>query len=270
VNFGPDVTRDFLEANDLKFVVRSHECVRSGYDEPYSGRDKHLLCTIFSASDYGGAGNSAAFLRFFIPPAVDHNAETAAETGRDAAHHAHATSESAAPLTDASTAAGAGGEENEKSENCSEVKYVRDTNLKYTVHFYYVSPTFFEDTGDSTLYDHPTHSQSNTDLTALHTATNAATTSASAQEGENYKYQVQSSDPVALANTARSNSARTVSRKHSLDGSLGPGGLVAAVDGANGSTAPSFLRRSKSLSAASASLLGINAALSRTGTATGS
>jgi Ca2+-binding EF-hand superfamily protein len=154
-------------------------------------------------------------------------------------------------------------EDNEKTENCSEVKFVRDTDLTYTVHFYYVSPTFFEDTGDSTLWEHPTHSQSNADLTALNTAMNAGSGSAAGAQGsENYTYQKQGagSDPAELAKTARGNSAKAASRKQSLDGSLGPGGLAAAVEGSYGSTAPPFLRRSKSLSAASASLLGISAA----------
>ena len=30
MSFGPDVTREFLDNNKLKMVVRSHECVYSG------------------------------------------------------------------------------------------------------------------------------------------------------------------------------------------------------------------------------------------------
>lgn len=65
ISFGPDLTKTFLDVNKLKFVIRSHECVRAGYDEPYINRvsdGNPLLCTIFSASDYGGSGNTAAYL----------------------------------------------------------------------------------------------------------------------------------------------------------------------------------------------------------------
>jgi diadenosine tetraphosphatase ApaH/serine/threonine PP2A family protein phosphatase len=72
VAFGPDVAKAFLEKHNFKLVIRSHECIRSGYDEPYQSEipenDKlaPFLCTIFSASDYGGSGNSAAYLEFHL------------------------------------------------------------------------------------------------------------------------------------------------------------------------------------------------------------
>lgn len=64
VAFGPDVTRAFLEKNKLKMIVRSHECVRTGFDTPFTGDDSQLLCTIFSASNYSDGGNSAAYMVF--------------------------------------------------------------------------------------------------------------------------------------------------------------------------------------------------------------
>ena len=64
VLFGPDVTQQFLNRNHLKMVVRSHECVPSGFDQPFPDPYKGILCTIFSASNYGGAGNSGAYMKF--------------------------------------------------------------------------------------------------------------------------------------------------------------------------------------------------------------
>ena len=66
--FGPDVARAFCRLNDIKMIIRSHECCRSGFELPYSDcvdeSDKNLIATIFSASNYGGGGNSAAFMVF--------------------------------------------------------------------------------------------------------------------------------------------------------------------------------------------------------------
>ena len=53
-----------MNLNDLKMIIRSHECVRSGCQLVYPGEDNQLLMTLFSASNYGGQGNSAAFLVF--------------------------------------------------------------------------------------------------------------------------------------------------------------------------------------------------------------
>lgn len=62
--FGPDVARRFLERTGLKMIVRSHECVQEGFELAYKGENRHLVATIFSASDYGGGNNSGAYIQF--------------------------------------------------------------------------------------------------------------------------------------------------------------------------------------------------------------
>ena len=59
IEFGQDVTFEFLRTNQLALVVRSHECVAEGYDLVHNGR----LMTLFSASRYCGLQtNKGAFL----------------------------------------------------------------------------------------------------------------------------------------------------------------------------------------------------------------
>jgi serine/threonine-protein phosphatase with EF-hand domain len=62
VLFGPDHTRRFLDHNNLGLIVRSHECVREGVAFPFEGADADMICTVFSASNYGGSGNQAAYI----------------------------------------------------------------------------------------------------------------------------------------------------------------------------------------------------------------
>lgn len=70
VGFGPDVAVDFLKRNNLKLVVRSHECVDSGFELPFAKlKETHpeyadIMCTVFSASNYSGGDNDAAYLVF--------------------------------------------------------------------------------------------------------------------------------------------------------------------------------------------------------------
>lgn len=71
VVFGPDVTRRFLQRNNLAMVIRSHECVRTGFELPYPGDDEPILATIFSASNYGGSGNEGAYMVFTTNPVPD-------------------------------------------------------------------------------------------------------------------------------------------------------------------------------------------------------
>jgi len=53
--FGPDIVKNFVEANGLKYVIRSHETKTQGYQE-----GEHM-CTVFSAPNYiDRVGNKAA------------------------------------------------------------------------------------------------------------------------------------------------------------------------------------------------------------------
>jgi len=86
VSFGPDLAQAFMTRNNLDMVVRSHECVYSGFDLPYAAAENNvsanmgfnfkpnnavphrktgpLLCTLFSASNYIGGDNEGAILMF--------------------------------------------------------------------------------------------------------------------------------------------------------------------------------------------------------------
>ena len=59
--FGPDMTSKFLKTNQLKTIVRSHECIEDGYMICHND----TVYTVFRASNYcGDAGNCGAFLVF--------------------------------------------------------------------------------------------------------------------------------------------------------------------------------------------------------------
>lgn len=61
VNFGPDVTENFLKTNNLSMVVRSHEMKDEGYEVEHDGK----LITIFSAPNYcDQMKNKGAFIRY--------------------------------------------------------------------------------------------------------------------------------------------------------------------------------------------------------------
>jgi len=46
--FGPDITKQFLSRNNLKYIVRSHECVQFGFDMCHDD----TVITVFSAPNY--------------------------------------------------------------------------------------------------------------------------------------------------------------------------------------------------------------------------
>eukprot|EP00823_Brevimastigomonas_motovehiculus_P004884 TRINITY_DN3348_c0_g1_i1.p1 TRINITY_DN3348_c0_g1~~TRINITY_DN3348_c0_g1_i1.p1 ORF type:complete len:597 (+),score=137.19 TRINITY_DN3348_c0_g1_i1:181-1791(+) len=59
VLFGADVVKRFVKENDIDVIIRSHQCVKEGF-EPFAGG--HLI-TVFSATDYEGHHkNCGAFL----------------------------------------------------------------------------------------------------------------------------------------------------------------------------------------------------------------
>lgn len=70
VCFGPDVSKTFMDNNNLSMIIRSHECVRRGFFLPYANTaapaanppGTPLLCTVFSASNYGDGDNEGAYI----------------------------------------------------------------------------------------------------------------------------------------------------------------------------------------------------------------
>jgi len=57
--FGPDVTRRFLESNKLQYIIRSHEVKDEGYEVTHDGK----CITVFSAPNYCDTmGNKGAFI----------------------------------------------------------------------------------------------------------------------------------------------------------------------------------------------------------------
>jgi len=61
LSFGPDITKRFLEQNNLDLVVRSHECKDEGYEVAHNGQ----CITVFSAPNYcDQAGNKGAIVIF--------------------------------------------------------------------------------------------------------------------------------------------------------------------------------------------------------------
>ena len=61
IGFGPDVSKAFLEDNNLELLVRSHEMKDEGYSEEHDGR----VVTIFSAPNYcDQMKNKGAFITF--------------------------------------------------------------------------------------------------------------------------------------------------------------------------------------------------------------
>ncbi|KAK6635261.1 Serine/threonine-protein phosphatase 5 [Polyplax serrata] len=59
VQFGPDITKTFLQHNKLDYIIRSHEVKNNGYEEAHDGK----CITVFSAPNYcDQMGNKGAFI----------------------------------------------------------------------------------------------------------------------------------------------------------------------------------------------------------------
>jgi diadenosine tetraphosphatase ApaH/serine/threonine PP2A family protein phosphatase/Ca2+-binding EF-hand superfamily protein len=173
VAFGPDITKLFLQRNNLRLVIRSHECIRSGYDEPFASEMSPsesrapLLCTIFSASDYGGAGNSAAYMIFHVKPSLK-EAEKGTRGGEDDSDRfPYQRGTSTQSLDGGMDSTGSGSARGRKNsfrrslslknegtnelfspmtpgDNISDVKYIEESSLYYQVHYFYASPLTFD------------------------------------------------------------------------------------------------------------------------------
>ncbi|RCV15638.1 hypothetical protein SEVIR_3G074800v4 [Setaria viridis] len=64
LSFGADVTKKFLQDNNLDLIVRSHEVKDEGHEIEHDGK----LITVFSAPNYcDQMGNKGAFIRFTAP-----------------------------------------------------------------------------------------------------------------------------------------------------------------------------------------------------------
>jgi len=78
VQFGPDVTKRFIELNDLDYIIRSHEVKANGYEVAHDSK----CITVFSAPNYCDTmGNKGAFItlegqclkpKFIVYAAVPH------------------------------------------------------------------------------------------------------------------------------------------------------------------------------------------------------
>ncbi|KAF8063021.1 PAPP5 [Scenedesmus sp. PABB004] len=109
LQFGPDVTKQFLDANGLELLVRSHEVKEEGYEVAHDGR----LITVFSAPNYcDQMGNKGAFVRFGGADMVPHFTTFEAVPHPDVKPMAYASSFlSDACLAARSGCSGAGGGE---------------------------------------------------------------------------------------------------------------------------------------------------------------
>lgn len=64
MQFGPDVTQQFLQHNGLEYMIRSHEVKGEGYEVAHEGR----CVTVFSAPNYCDTmGNKGAFITMTAP-----------------------------------------------------------------------------------------------------------------------------------------------------------------------------------------------------------
>ncbi|KAJ1738305.1 Palmitoyl-protein thioesterase 1 [Coemansia sp. RSA 989] len=60
IQYGPDVTQEFCEKNNLQMVIRSHQQVDEGYEIAHNGQ----MITVFSAPNYcDAATNKGAYIR---------------------------------------------------------------------------------------------------------------------------------------------------------------------------------------------------------------
>ncbi|KAK9505508.1 hypothetical protein O3M35_009549 [Rhynocoris fuscipes] len=88
IRFGPDVTEDFLERNDLDYIIRSHEYREDGYQEDHKGK----CITVFSTPNYCNYfQNKSAIIQLTGPNLIRSQKiykETPHPSGKKAFHYA--------------------------------------------------------------------------------------------------------------------------------------------------------------------------------------
>ena len=125
--FGGDVTLNFLRENNLKMIVRSHECMPLGCQQPYTiPSQKELLCTIFSASNYSQCGNYGAFLKFTIKKTSEAGCKKVMPLPKDVT------------LINGSQSNGHEAEVYENGLSEEEINSLKKSNLYYSVHCFYI------------------------------------------------------------------------------------------------------------------------------------
>lgn len=108
VLFGPDYAKSFMTTNNISMIIRSHECVQRGFYLPFGSTanpslyspDAPLLCTVFSASNYGDTGNEGAVMYL-----MDHShtfSHAIGSTGLHYSIHRYKTSTSTLDLENSS------------------------------------------------------------------------------------------------------------------------------------------------------------------------
>ncbi|CAJ16612.1 protein phosphatase with EF-Hand domains (PPEF) [Trypanosoma equiperdum] len=85
VEFGPDLTHEFLQSNGLELIIRSHCDCERGYEEFHDGK----LVTVFSASNYNGPDTNYGSVAVFIGdnPEPSFSVHKVLEDDLEAHHH---------------------------------------------------------------------------------------------------------------------------------------------------------------------------------------
>lgn len=97
--FGKDISEKFLNKNNLKYLIRSHEVKMNGFQVHHDGR----VITVFSAPNYcGEVGNYGAFIRFkkVMPDGNDDNSSSSSGGSDTTAATSSSDSSSSSSLGD--------------------------------------------------------------------------------------------------------------------------------------------------------------------------
>mmetsp|Transcript_25562 Transcript_25562/g.52031 ORF Transcript_25562/g.52031 Transcript_25562/m.52031 type:complete len:685 (+) Transcript_25562:298-2352(+) len=96
VLFGPGVAQEFLQRNNLQYLIRGHECVASGIRDQHCGEDKSVI-TVFSAAAYPNniGENKGAFLHLLPDGSYSHESYSLQDTAESTEKVKNETTENA-------------------------------------------------------------------------------------------------------------------------------------------------------------------------------